>query len=181
MKTCKIENYNRKHHAKEFCDKHYRKYMKYGDPLFAKRKRENHGMSYTAIYRTWSNMLNRCYYKNSTNYDRYGGRGITVCDRWRKSLITFYADMGDKPFPKAELDRINNDGNYEPGNCRWLTHVENARKTSRIKLTMEIARKIRQDAKTMKNMEIAKKYSISDSAISRILKNERWNDILIFS
>jgi hypothetical protein len=87
---------------------------------------KTHGMSKTAIYRTWRCMLSRCYYEKDRCYSIYGGRGITVCDRWRESFENFYADMGDKPSSKHSLDRIDSDGNYCPTNCRWATPTEQA-------------------------------------------------------
>jgi hypothetical protein len=76
-------------------------------------------------------MIRRCTNPDSTGYARYGGRGITVCDRWRESFANFLADMGPKPTPRHTIDRINNDGNYEPGNCRWATGKEQCRNTRR--------------------------------------------------
>jgi hypothetical protein len=73
-------------------------------------------------YRTWANMINRCTNPKRREWHRYGGRGITVCERWR-DFKNFKADMGDPP-PGLTLDRINNSGNYEPGNCRWATRKE---------------------------------------------------------
>jgi hypothetical protein len=74
-------------------------------------------MSGTPIYSVWNMMNQRCYDKSNHAYHRYGGRGVTVCERWR-TFENFYADMGDKPAGKS-LERINNDGNYEPGNVVW--------------------------------------------------------------
>jgi len=72
-------------------------------------------------------MIQRCYNHQRKNYDRYGGRGITVCKRWREAFAAFLEDMGEPPTQQHSIDRINNDGNYEPGNCRWATALEQSR------------------------------------------------------
>lgn len=82
-------------------------------------------------YGSWSNMIKRCTNPNLAAYRNYGGRGITVCKQWLNSFETFLEDMGLKPFPGAEIDRSNNNGNYEPANCRWVTHYENQRNKRR--------------------------------------------------
>ncbi len=82
-----------------------------------------HGMTKTKAYRVWMQMRLRCRYPKHPSWPYYGGRGIKVCDRWQ-TFENFFADMGSPP-ERAQLDRIDNDDNYEPGNCRWVTPKEN--------------------------------------------------------
>lgn len=86
--------------------------------------RTKHGGRATPEYAAWSGMIHRCENPNFRQYADWGGRGIRVCARWRSSFADFLADVGPRPSPKHSIDRIDVNGNYEPGNVRWATAVE---------------------------------------------------------
>ena len=124
MNNCSLSECYNKFYAIKYCAKHYKKYKKYGSPETVMLVR--HGKSGSPEHQAWKHINQRCYNAKVQHYQHYGGRGIKVCDRWRgiNGFINFYEDMGDKPTPKYSIDRINNDGDYEPSNCRWSTQKE---------------------------------------------------------
>ena len=95
--------------------------------------RKTHGKSLLVEYKIWIDMKKRCYNKKATAYKDYGGRGIIVCLMWKNSFENFLADMGERPSNKHSIDRKDNDGNYEPGNCKWSTKTEQANNTRKNK------------------------------------------------
>lgn len=95
---------------------------------------KTHGMSCGDEYSTYTDIKSRCYNKKVRNYHRYGGRGILMCEEWKESFEKFYNDMGPKPSSRHQIDRIDNNGNYDPKNCRWVLPKDNSvnRSTSKI-------------------------------------------------
>ena len=95
-----------------------------------RKKNLSHGESETKLYRRWKGMRERCYYTKHKSYEYYGGRGIEVCDEWKDSFVNFKEWAMRNGFKEElSIDRIDNDGNYEPSNCRWVTHKEQMNNT----------------------------------------------------
>jgi len=124
QKICSVEGCEKTHYGKSFCKYHYNiewnKTHKESLARSNKYFRETH-----PLYVTWMSMKARCYDNRTRSYEHYGGRGITVCERWRKSYHNFIADMGEKPDGHT-LDRIDNEKGYSPDNCKWSTPKEQA-------------------------------------------------------
>lgn len=95
-----------------------------------KKRETKHEKSKTLTYSAWCSIKTRCTNPKSQYWNTYGGRGITICDRWLHSFENFLLDMGEIPFGGAQIDRIDNDVNYSPDNCRWVTNKENQRNKS---------------------------------------------------
>lgn len=121
----------------------------------------------TAEYAAWSDAKSRCYNSNVRNYSEYGGRGIEMCEEWRNSFEAFYAYMGDRPSLIHSLDRIDANGNYEPGNCRWATDKEQCRNT-RFNRVLEV------DGQRMTLIEASERYGIKRATIWQRL-NSGWS------
>ncbi len=127
-----------------------------------------HGMSRTPIYNCWAGIKQRCLDPNTVGYHNYGGRGIKICDRWKNSFEAFYKDVKDIYDPSLTIDRIDNEGDYEPGNVRWVTSKENCNNTRQIvHITIE------GNTKTLK--EWLKIYNITESTYGGRVYERKWS------
>lgn len=125
----------------------------------------------TPEYNAWQNMRARCTNVAHPKYPRYGGRGITICDRW-SDFANFLADMGRRPAAGYSLERIDNDGNYEPGNCHWATAAAQQQNTCRTKLDAAGADLIRSSVES--TSALARRFGVSRRTVQRIRAGEGW-------
>jgi len=133
------------------------------------------------LYDAWTHMIGRCYHTSSKDYRYYGGRGITVCDRWRNSFLAFVEDVGERPGPGWSIDRIDNNGNYEPGNVRWASKTEQSRNNRNSKLTeddVKFIRNVHIKGRTWlergNTAELAQYMGVSQAMILRIARGDAW-------
>ncbi|MBO0736547.1 MAG: hypothetical protein J2P48_08265 [Alphaproteobacteria bacterium] len=127
-----------------------------------------------STYTAWANMKARCGNPNRPDYKFYGGRGITVCDRWRQSFSAFLDDVGECP-PGYSLDRIDNERGYEPGNVRWATRTQQMRNSRRTRLTeadVKRIHKLRSQGWTLE--AIGLDYGMTKNGIWSIVTGEVW-------
>lgn len=129
-------------------------------------------------YCSWRSMINRCTNELGSRYDIYGGRGITVCERWF-DFFAFLEDMGERP-QGTSIDRIDNDGNYEPGNCRWATQKQQVHNSSQCKLTDKDVRIIRElgGSEGFTHQKIANLFEVSRPAVTNILLGNKRRNLL---
>lgn len=119
-------------------------------------------------YNSWHHIMSRCYNKRDPKYPIYGGRGITVCKEWRASYKTFWADMGEKP-EGYTLERIDNDGNYEPSNCKWATWEEQ-------RFNRRVVRKLTINGVTKAVYQWADHFGISRKTVRNRVDRCGWSD-----
>ena len=137
-----------------------------------------HGESKTRLYLIWHHIKDRCLNLNHKFYEYYGGRGITICPEWTNDYIKFRDWALSNGYKEnLQINRINNNGNYEPNNCNWVTSADNCQnKRNNVIKNMEIANEIRTLHKTglYTQKEIAEEYKVDFRIISKIINNKQW-------
>ena len=133
-----------------------------------------HGMVDSDIYQVWCRMKQRCQNPNDPSYKNYGGRGISLCEEWNKDFTKFAA-WATGYAKGLQIDRINNDGNYEPGNCRWVTPKQNARNKRTNILSEERVKEIRHwHGLGYTQAHISRIFHLSPQVVHNIVKGKQW-------
>jgi hypothetical protein len=138
-----------------------------------------HGLSKTDIYMVWKSMKSRCYYHKDINYKNYGARGIKVCEEWKNDPVEFYKwALTNGWNKKLQIDRKNNDGNYSPENCRFITHQENSQNSRLSKLNRKKVIAIKKLLILGYSYKyIASIFNVHSDTIGLIKRKKTWNNI----
>jgi predicted DNA-binding protein (UPF0251 family) len=179
---CSIDGCVSESRCNGMCFKHSTRAYRHGDPMVTKNPKwgQLSAIADKKIREIWRSMLSRCENSKHKYYKSYGGRGIKVCERWH-NFSNFVSDMGDRPFSASargySLERKNNDGDYEPSNCKWGTQTEQARNRRTTKLTPEKIMAARSFvAEGISHAEIAKTIGVSQTTLSDALASRTWKD-----
>jgi hypothetical protein len=135
----------------------------------------SHGMNRSPEHRAWKQMKTRCLNENSTFYARYGGRGIKIHPEWVNDFKKFFAYVGPKPSPRYSINRIDNNGDYAPGNVMWATGEEQGQNTSTTKLNACKVKTIRESA--LPTRELASAFSVSRTTIQIVRRGGTWKNV----
>lgn len=169
--TCQANDCGRAAVAKGLCDTHYRRFRKTGNPN--KTINSMHGMRRSPEYGVWCHIKSRCENQDDPSFEHYGGRGIRLCAEWQ-DFKQFLKDMGRRPYPKSQIDRIDNDDGYRPGNCRWTDAATNNQNRRSTKLSADKVQMIRESA--LPHASLAELLGVSAGHIARIRSGARWRN-----
>ena len=177
MPVCTYPGCNRPQNTAGLCVACYNRKKRNGTP----DRINSHGDAANdknSSYGCWHQMITRCENPNNRNYQYYGGRGIKVCERWRNSFKDFAVDMGERPSRGHTLDRIENNGNYEPGNVRWATSGEQSKNKRNVVVTIGLVREIKTRHKNgERTYLIAREYGLNYQTVSSIVNGQSWKDV----
>lgn len=176
-KHCKQRGCTKIAVTRGWCVNHYQRWREFGTPegVMHTRTKKKH-----PLYATWCHMRRRCRDPKDYSYKHYGARGIKVCSRWETDFWNFAKDMGPRPSPQHSIDRIDNDGDYFPENCRWATKQEQSQNRGDfIVLTEEVIVEARRRHTQWgdKVSHIALSLNVSEPALRAAIKGETWANI----
>lgn len=176
MTTCSEDGCEKKVVALGLCGMHRKRLKRHGHTKQTRPadwgKRENH-----PLYQTWLGMRRRCSDEKYRDFLNYGARGITVCDKWQNDFWAFVSDMGPKPSKRHSVERMDNNGNYTPDNCKWATYEEQARNRRSAVITEDLAIEIKRRMKFGDNLgDIARAMKLSYGQVRNVAVGQSWAD-----
>lgn len=174
QKQCEIDGCEGAVVARGWCEAHYTRWKRHGDPSVVKRPSDWGERTSHPRYKSWHGLLRRCYDPKSNGFVNYGARGIKVCDAWH-DFWRFLEDTGEPPSPHHSLDRIDNSGDYEPGNVRWATPKEQARNRRSTVITEDDAKEIKRRARAGEMAgDISRALGIAYDHVRNVIVGNSW-------
>lgn len=174
-KTCSVDGCASLSHRKGLCSSHSKRFMRHGD--FEKRVFIKHGLESDPIYAVWKNMISRCYDPSNKSFKNYGARGVSVCQEWH-DISRFNDDVCGHPGVGLTFDRVDVNGNYEPGNVRWTSKSVQAQNRRNNKLDHEKVRSVRAMFSEGASIRcLAPVFGVDRTMISRVVHGRAWKEV----